>query len=171
MITSSISGMQDFNVLTMFWLDDQISDYRLPTNRRCHSIALLRGISSSQDKLIGSFNNLLVNTKQSLVHKRKRTKKTKTHHPKVFAICRSGGLGFPSWGDPSRPGLCPEQCDWQVKADLICGGGSLKTDHYHTTWDRWDETLAYNTTDGTPQHLKGSSLSLVYFPSLSLRIP
>lgn len=77
MITSSISGMQDFNVLILFWLDDQISGYRLPTNRRCHSIALLGGISSSQDKLIGSFNNLSVNTKQRLVHKKKKNKKTK----------------------------------------------------------------------------------------------
>lgn len=73
---------------------------------------------------------------------------------------------------PSGPGLQPGAGWLTGKADLICAGGSLKTDHYHTTWDRWDETITNNTTKGTSQHPEASSFThlpspLLYFDFLS----
>lgn len=72
-------------------------------------------------------------------------------------------FGIPCWKWPQRTRPWPAAVWLTGKADLICEGGSPKTDHYHTTWDRRDETLSNNTTDGSSQHLKGSSLSIFDF--------
>lgn len=88
---------------------------------------------------------------------------------KVIPIWRSGGLGFPTWGDPCRPGLGLEQCDWQVRltSSVEVGPWRLITITQHRT----DGMKASLTTPLMGHHnisrVSFSLSILCFFPTLA----
>lgn len=81
-----------------------------------------------------------------------------------FSSFNLSNIGFWDFGIPclkwplqTRP--LPRAVRLTGKADPICRGGSLKTDHYHTTSDGQNENVLKNTTDGSLREPLFSSLT------------
>ena len=153
----NVVRLRDVNVILAGWSHLW---YWLPTNKPvCHLITGLWGKHESK-----AMNRFLVIQNDLQLCWLTLCSAKPNSHLRLYSFkspfnLKVSGYGIPCSRWPQRTRPWPGAVWLTGTADLICGGGSLKTDHYHTTRDRWNETITNNTTEGTPQHPKASSSS------------